>query len=126
MIHYNYSHRFEPPAPLVHVTIRSQEAGREVTMVPALMDTGAHMTCIPADLVEILSLQEIRRVNVIGFDGVMTSVPTYLVDVSIREERRVSKEVVASHRETTVLLGRDVLNHYRILLDGPNLTIEIA
>ncbi len=35
-------------------------------------------------------------------------------------------EVVASPGESWVLLGRDVLNSYRALLDGPQLAVEIG
>jgi hypothetical protein len=34
--------------------------------------------------------------------------------------------VVASSGEPWVLLGRDVLNAHRLLLDGPHLTLEIG
>jgi hypothetical protein len=35
-------------------------------------------------------------------------------------------EVAASDGEIYALLGRDLLNHYRVVLDGPNLILEIA
>jgi hypothetical protein len=34
-------------------------------------------------------------------------------------------KVLASLEEPYVLLGRDVLNHFRITLDGPNLVLDI-
>jgi hypothetical protein len=33
--------------------------------------------------------------------------------------------VLASHDEPYALLGRDVLNRFTILLDGPNLVLEV-
>ncbi len=34
--------------------------------------------------------------------------------------------VIADRDEPYVLLGRDVLNHFRVELDGPNLIVEIG
>jgi hypothetical protein len=45
--------------------------------------------------------------------------------MSIRDLREVAVSVAAAN-EPYVLLGIDVLNHYRILLDGLTLAIELA
>jgi hypothetical protein len=37
----------------------------------------------------------------------------------------VKIKVIASHDEQFALLGRDVLNLFKILLDGPNLALEL-
>jgi hypothetical protein len=37
----------------------------------------------------------------------------------------ITVEAFASREEPHVLLGRDVLNHFRVLLDGPNLVLEM-
>ena len=58
-------------------------------------------------------------------DSRIVELPTYRVYVSIRDLRSVPVSVAAAD-EPFVLLGVDVLNHYRILLDGPNLSIEIT
>jgi hypothetical protein len=43
----------------------------------------------------------------------------------IRSFPPMTVEVLAHPAEPFILLGRDVLNHYRILLDGPKLALEI-
>ena len=56
----------------------------------------------------------------------MLILPTYLVELRLRELGPVTVKVLASSDEPYVLLGRDVLNRFTILLDGPNLVLEMA
>jgi hypothetical protein len=52
--------------------------------------------------------------------------PSYPVQMTIHSLAPQLLEVVASAGETWVLLGRDVLNAHRLLLDGPGLVLEIG
>jgi hypothetical protein len=45
--------------------------------------------------------------------------------VALRHLPAVMAEVVSSREEPYVLPGRDVLNLFRMLLDGPQLALEI-
>jgi hypothetical protein len=50
----------------------------------------------------------------------------FLVQLGLRQSTPRVIRVVASRDEPYVLLGRDVLNGYRLLLDGPRLRLEIG
>jgi len=39
--------RFDPPAPLAHVTVKSEQLGIEIHDVPMLLDTGADVSLLP-------------------------------------------------------------------------------
>jgi len=52
--------------------------------------------------------------------------PSYPVQVTVHNLPSQIVEVVASPGETWVLLGRDLLNAHRLLLDGPQLFLEIG
>lgn len=56
----------------------------------------------------------------------MLLVSTYFVEVTVRGQPPRPVEVLAHEGEAYVLLGRDVLNHHRMLLDGPGLALEIG
>ena len=56
----------------------------------------------------------------------MFLLPTYRIELSIRSLQPVVLEVLAHSAEPFVLLGRDILNRHRVVLDGPNLALEIA
>lgn len=53
------------------------------------------------------------------------TLPAFLVELRIRELDPVTVKVLASHDEPYVLLGRDMLNRFAILLNGPNLVLEV-
>ena len=55
----------------------------------------------------------------------MLTLPTYLVELQIKEMHPITIKVIASHDEPYALLGRDVFNRHTILLDGPRLVLEV-
>jgi hypothetical protein len=125
MIRYAYNQQIEPPAPFVHVSVNSSDAGRIVTDIPAQIDTAADRTVIPERLVEQLRLVPLDELPVAGFGGQVFLLPSYRVELSIRTMSPVPVEVLAHAEESSVLLGRDVLNQHRLVLDGPQLALEI-
>jgi hypothetical protein len=52
--------------------------------------------------------------------------PSYPVRITIHNFPPLTIEAVASPGESWVLIGRDVLNAQRLLLDGPGLVLEIG
>ena len=50
---------------------------------------------------------------------------TYKVELTIRTLFPQKVVLIAHDEEPFILLGRDVLNRHRVLLDGPGLTLEI-
>jgi len=100
MTRYDAS-RFDPPAPVAEVTLRSPDGGRSVSQVLLLLDTGADITLLPRAAVERLGVEPLAdvRYELMGFDGTASFAP--LID----------------HEHG--ILGRDVLNHAAVLLDGP-------
>ncbi|HMF12519.1 MAG TPA: retroviral-like aspartic protease family protein [Gemmataceae bacterium] len=125
MIRYGYNQQIVPPAPFVHVTLRCRETGKEAPEVPAQVDPGADRTVIPARIVQELGLVPLDELQVSGFGGQVFLLPTYRLEVNIRSFQPLIVEVFAHADEPFVLLGRDVLNAHRILLDGPRLMVEI-
>jgi hypothetical protein len=125
MIRYRYSGVVQPPAPFVNVTLRRVDGRGQLDQQPAQLDTGSDRTIIPPVVVETLSLVPLDRIQVAGFGGVVHEVTSYLLELGIHAlpPRRV--EVLAHNREPWVILGRDVLNQFRIVLDGPGLALEI-
>lgn len=125
MIRYNYNRQVTPPAPFVHVSVHSPNLGAAASDLPALLDTAADVSVIPAVVAEKLALVPLGEVPIGGFDGRVTWVRTFLVQIAPRGFEPTTVRVVASRDEPHVLLGRDVLNAYRILLDGPRLQFEM-
>lgn len=94
--------------------------------MPAQIDTAADRTVIPGGLVARLDLVPLDELPVAGFGGQVLLVRTYLVELAIRGLSTRVVEVFAHEGEPFVLLGRDVLNGHRLVLDGPASTLEIG
>jgi predicted aspartyl protease len=93
--------------------------------MPAQVDSGADRTVVPATVVEQLELTPVRKLSVAGLGGDIQLLDTYLVAIRLRELKDNVLEVLSAEHEPFVLLGRDVLNNLRIILDGPNRILEI-
>jgi predicted aspartyl protease len=126
VIRCGYNAQFRPPAPLVHVTIRSPDGTREAVDLPAQLDTGSDRTVIPADVVSALGIGQLDQVTVAGLGGNLLVIPTFLVQLEVRQLSPLMVEVATSPNEPLILLGRDVLNQFKILLDGPGLALEMG
>ena len=126
MIRFSYVPQFRPPAPFASVTLRNPVTGAEQRDAPAQLDTAADRTLLPEAVVQALALPQIGTVPIGGVGGVIQTMPSYPAQVAIHNLPALTVEVVASAGEDWILLGRDVLNDYRLLLDGPQLFVEIG
>jgi hypothetical protein len=125
MIPYGYNTQVNPPAPFVLVTLRNPMTGEERTGVPAQFDTAADRSVLPAALVGALGLEPTGSGLFQGFDGPIARKPLYGVLLGVHTFPPRLVEVLAHPDERWILLGRDVLNEIRCLLDGPSRRLEI-
>jgi len=126
MVRYQYAKDVLPPAPFVHVELQNPFSDLAVSDLPALLDSGADRTVVPAKLARDLQLTAIRDIVVGGLGGAQHSLQTFRVLLQIRHNEPTRLEVIAHEGEPFILLGRDVLNQFRIVLDGPNQMLEIG
>jgi predicted aspartyl protease len=117
---YDVTH-FNPPAPLARVTLRNPSTGATAADVELLVDSGADVTLLPRQVVEGLgiSLASGRGYEIAGFDGSKSFVPA--VNLEMLFLNRLFKGQYLVIEEERGILGRDVLNHIALLLDGPRL-----
>src|SRR5262245_45737149 len=125
MIRYAFLTQLEPPAPFVHLILRNQVSGAEVRDVPAQLDTAADRTVLRESLVRTLTLPQVGNIKLGGFGGVTYTLPVYAVVLGVHDFATQTLKVASHSEESWVLLGRDVLNRFRIVLDGPRLALEL-
>lgn len=124
---YPYQTGVTPPAPFVAVTLAHPESGQRVDAVPAQVDTGAFKTVVPGQVIRSLNLVRLREIEAEGLHGTAVTLATFIVTLTVQgTDGSHTIEVLASDEEPFVLLGRDVLNHFRVVLDGPGQRLEIA
>lgn len=96
----------------------------------AIIDSGADMTCIPTRLVKLWSLNVTGRRNVKGSTskirqtqlvyGINLQCPDLGFNFAYFDVLPID-----GLEANEVLIGRDILNRYRIMLDGPKLVFTI-
>ena len=117
MIRYSYLAQLQPPAPFVYVTLRNPVTGAEQRDVPAQLDSAADRTLLPESIAKGLALPQIGMIVIGGVGGIVQSMPSHPVEITFHNLPAVILEVIASPGESWVLLGRDVMNLHRIILD---------
>lgn len=94
--------------------------------VRGILDTGADKTCLPLRLIEQLdpNTLECSFVCVNGPFGKVEQRYTFFVNIILNNCRFDNIEIIPIERDYA-LIGRDILNRYRIVLDGPNRNWEV-
>jgi hypothetical protein len=80
---------------------------------------------VPIDVVRQLRAGVVTLKTLRGYTGGRRSVRTYLVDVEVGPFTLPGIEIVGDEAADEILLGRDVLNKLRVLLDGPARQIHV-
>jgi hypothetical protein len=125
MIRYRYNDQVQPPAPFVNVGVRCPGTGAQVVNQAALLDYAADRSVLPERMIAALGLVEDGHLLFQGFAGQVVELPIFLVEIRIHDLPAVLIRAVLGRGEPFILLGRDVLNSQRVLLDGPQLALEI-
>lgn len=112
--------RYQPPAPVALLNLRTLD-GREMSIanVPALVDTGADVTLLPRWAVEQLGLtpQADGSVSLAWFDGSIHATESVELEASFQNGRFQGRYALIDQPHG--IIGRNLLNHFRLLFDGP-------
>jgi predicted aspartyl protease len=121
-VSFSYSNGYEPPAPVVEVTIRA----RGEVAVQALLDSGADATMIPSAILQRIGARFARLHKMRGVLGDAVAVELYFVEIQIGSYKIPAIRSIAVDSTTEVIIGRDVLNQLIVTLDGIAGTAEIS
>jgi len=116
-----------PPGPFLQLIIQTpQVENNEQSVIAAQVDTAADLSIIPWETISQLRIPQLDEYPVIGFGGEIREYPRFLVQVMILGMTATTiVPVIAAEDEPYALVGRDVLNQFRLVLDGPNQILEI-
>jgi len=113
--------RFDPPAPVTAVMLRAEQNGATVSGVQMILDSGADVTLVPRSAISQLGVTATpgRGYELRGFDG--TRVLADAVELEMVVLKQTFKGLYLLADGDYGIVGRDVLNHLCLLLDGPHL-----
>ena len=118
-----YARIEDPPVPIMHGEVINPI--RQISKKgPAKLDTGSAVTVIPEEWVDCLKLMPKGTLYVEDFEGNTYQRRTYRVHISLDSEKFQWVEITANKRNN-ILVGRNVLNNVKLILDGKNLAFEM-
>jgi predicted aspartyl protease len=119
-----YDTSSQPPAPFIEFEVVSPQDSTQRHLAQGLLDTGAEVSVLPVEILTALQIPKASNMPVESWDGSSTLVTTYIVTLGIADARLDSIEMVAAPMPYAIL-GRDVLNHFILTLNGKDLTFEL-
>jgi predicted aspartyl protease len=124
MNEFPYDTSYDPALPICDVTFSVATTGNKISL-PEILDTGADATLVPQDLLQELGSRRTFEMWLRSQWGERRVVFLHLVDIQIGEIILPGIYVVGDDLGNEVILGRDVLNRLRLLLDGPERVTKI-
>jgi len=109
--------RFNPPAALALVTVKSEQLGIIVRDVPMLLDTGADVSLLPRSQVAALASPDARQYEVEAFDGTRSTAPVITGELQFLGKSFRGQFLVIDGWHG--ILGRNILNNLSLLFHGP-------
>ena len=121
LITMKYSDDYEPPAPIARIKLRNAQTLAVVSDVPMLLDTGSDITLLPKTFCEQIGV-EISETDylelVASNEDVLTA---FYARIEFVFNRTLFRGKYLVYDQGEGIIGRDILNRFRILFDGVNL-----
>ena len=110
--------RFDPPAPLALVIVKSEQLGIVIRDVPMLLDTGADVSLIPRSQVATLLSADAKQYELEAFDGTKSTAPAVTAELQFLDKSFRAQFLLIDNWHG--VLGRNILNNLFLLFDGPS------
>ncbi len=121
---YEYDNDYIPAMPIVNIEI-GRAMGAASFALKALVDSGADATIIPVRSLQEIRARRSRKMWMSGTAGGRVLVDLYQVSLQLGPFVQTLLEVVGSTQNDEVIVGRDVLNHLTVTLNGPAHSVEV-
>ena len=116
---YPYNSDYQPSFPAIEVVLWNSEAGLRTSSQPALVDTGSDGTLVPIAQLQNILAPALTDTWIRSHWGEWRSVQLFVVDIEIDNLKLPNVFVVGDEQGDEIILGRNILNKLRLMLDGP-------
>lgn len=114
---YDYDLTYLPAMPVVTISIGRADSAAVLTL-PALIDSGADATMIPVRHLKQVKAIKRQQVFIRSVSGQREGANLYTISLQLAHYQRARFDVVGNQATDEVIIGRDVLNHLVVTLDG--------
>lgn len=122
----DYDSSYNPSMPVVEVVLTNPETGQRSETLSAIIDSGADSSIIPEQNLRSIGLSPIRKVRMQGVTRISSYVNEYLVQMEFGPFQLSLVDVLAQKDAPEAIIGRDVLNHFIVTLNGLAASVEIT
>jgi predicted aspartyl protease len=123
--HFPYDPAYRPSMPAFQVSLG--RPGYEPTLgpLPAILDTGADATLVPIEHIRKIGAPKVDKGSLRSAWGERKPVFIYAVALQIGSHQFSAIRAVGDEASNKIVIGRNVLNILRVLLDGPQATTTL-
>ena len=115
---FDYETSYDPPAPFLPIAIDGYDETKQPIIVLAFVDSGADGTILPVEILQAVGAEYEDSVRLRGTAGGVQQLDRYSVRIQIQDEVIGSVSALAAPAGSEPLIGRDVLNHLVLTLNG--------
>lgn len=123
---FDYLHNYDPPKPVIELEVSLPGRSQPKVSTVLLVDSGADKTMMSIDILQSINAKPIDHIRVRSLFGASRSTQLYVVDLHIGVHHIHAVEVAALPAEEENIMGRDVLNHLVVTLNGLAGVTEVA
>lgn len=114
---YDYNREYSPSAPFVEIVLNNELEDATPIELSAQVDSGADASLVPIALLHRIDAGYEFQQRMVTADGRRQAVDLYSVTIQLAG-RTFYRTVVSVEQGDEVIIGRDILNHLIVTLDG--------
>ncbi len=115
---FDYNAVYDPPAPVIEITLRKSVPARTEVTLSALVDSGADATMIPITALQRIEARYVETRQMRGVVGSLYPVDLFLIAIQIGPYTFPKIHAIAAAPDGEAIIGRDLLNQLVITLNG--------
>ena len=123
---FAYSNDYTPAIPIVELGISLPKRSQADVTITALLDSGSDGTMLPVDLLDQIGAKPVGQGQIRGILGHSRPIELYLFKLYIGSHQLHAIRVIGIETTEEPIVGRNVLNHLVVTLNGLASVTEIA